>query len=302
MTVDGHGGCMSENKHRSKHTLRPEDLGDEVHASGSPDPIARNPKDLEGSSGEIQPAEVRRRELLLPGMGDRSLPGWPAGMARHGAPAPSALGLLAPVLRFKWTVVLIAILVAAPAIAVIWTQIVPKYQARAEVRVRPIVPRLVFRTDDNGAIPFYDSFVNTQVSLIRGLTVLQRVLDRPEIQKTQWYRAPARTFLEQIRGSTAPHMERLRDGLSVRPRPRTEIIDVSFVDISAAEAKLIVDAVLDQYVKYSGETSDATEDVLYRQLVEQQRSLQNEIDGREKICAELRRQLATGTPQELISG
>ncbi len=46
------------------------------------------------------------------------------------------------------------VLVAAPAIAAIWTQVVPKYRARAEVRVRPIIPYLVFRTEDSGMIPY----------------------------------------------------------------------------------------------------------------------------------------------------
>ncbi|MCU0917477.1 MAG: P-loop NTPase [Planctomycetes bacterium] len=291
---------MSEQTHRSKHTIPPQDLVDGVGAPS--DPIARNPKDVDEPGEEVQTTEVRRRTGIVPlAPGASSLPGWAAGMARHGSSSSSALGLLVPLVRFKWTVLLIAVLISAPAWVAIWMLIVPKYQARAEVRVRPIVPRLVFRTEENGMIPLYDSFVNTQVSLIRGLTVLQRALDLPEVQKTRWYREPSQTLMERLRGNTAPHMERLRDGLSVRPRPRTEIIDVSFVDASATEAKLIVNAVLDRYVSYIGEASDATEDVLSRQLLEQHRSLQTDIEGREKVCAELRRQLGTETPQELVS-
>jgi capsular exopolysaccharide synthesis family protein len=73
------------------------------------------------------------------------------------------------------------------------------------------------------------------------------------------------------------------------------------MDPSAKDAKLIVDTVLDQYIRYVGETSDATKDDLYRQLVDQYKSLENEISGREKISTELRRSLGTGTPEELIS-
>jgi uncharacterized protein involved in exopolysaccharide biosynthesis len=97
-------------------------------------------------------------------------------------------------------------------------------------------------------------------------------------------------------------MERLRDGLSVWPRKETEIIDIAFLDSSAKDARIIVDAVLDQYIKYIGEKSNATKDKLYRQLVDQYKSLDNEIRGRGKITAELRRSLGTGTPQELVSG
>ena len=77
------------------------------------------------------------------------------------------------------------VLAAAPAIAIIWTQVVLKYQATGEVRVRPIIPYLVFKTEDSGMIPLYESFVNTQVSIIRSQAVLQRALGRREVQQTQ---------------------------------------------------------------------------------------------------------------------
>ncbi len=195
------------------------------------------------------------------------------------------------------------VLVAAPAIAAIWTQIVPKYRARAEVRVRPIIPYLVFRTEDSGMIPLYSSFVNTQVSIMRSNVVFQRVLDKQEVQKTQWYKEPPKSLVQRLRGNLpAPPMERLRDDISVRPREETEIIDIAFLDSSAKDAKIIVDAVLDQYIKYIGEKSDATKDELYRKLVDQYKSLDNEIRGRGKITAQLSRSLGTGTPQELVSG
>jgi hypothetical protein len=197
-------------------------------------------------------------------------------------------------------VLVVFVLVAAPAIAAIWTQIEPQYQARAEVRVRPIIPYLVFKTEDNGMIPFYDSFVNTQVSIIRGLTVCQRVLDRKEIQATQWYKKPQQSLVERLRGNPTTAMERLLGTLLVRPRPRTEIIDVSFIDPSVNDAKVTVDAVLNEYIKYNEETTNAEEDEIYRQLTEQFRSLQTQIQSQEKITADISNLLGTETPQELI--
>ncbi len=287
-----------------------------------PDPIARNEKDTpnradgrtkisrvvdvlmsDGSSNEaIQPAEVSRRggppsAAVVPAVPpDRT---WASGTA--GPAGTSMLEFLWSVLRFKWTIVLISILVSAPIIAAIWTQIVPQYQARGEIRVRPIIPRLVFRTEESGPIPFYDSFVNTQVSIIRSLTVLNRVLEQRDVQETLWYRDPPQSFKERLSGNVLPPMERLRESLSVRPRPRTEIIDLSFTDTSATDAKVIVNAVINQYIRYIGERSDETADTLYRQLTEQYRSLETEIQGRERISADLRRELGTELPQELVS-
>jgi uncharacterized protein involved in exopolysaccharide biosynthesis len=193
-------------------------------------------------------------------------------------------------------------LMAAIAIAAIWTQIIPEYRAEAEVRVRPIIPYLVFRTEDSGMIPLYESFVNTQVSIMRGSTVLQRVLDQQEVQETQWYNEPPESLIQRLQGKPpVPPVERLRNFLSIQPRSKSEIIDVIFTDSNAKDARIIVDTVLDQYFKYISEKSDAIKDELYKKLVDQYKSLENEIKGQEMISAQLRRSLGTGTPQQLIS-
>ena len=193
------------------------------------------------------------------------------------------------------------VLVAAPATAIIWTQVIPKYQARGEVRVRPIIPYLVFKTEDSGMIPFYDSFVNTQVSIIRSPMVLRRVLDRREVQQTQWYKKPRIPLVQRFSDKPPTLMERLGDTLSVMPRSQTEIIDVSLTDPSAIDAKIIVNAVLEEYIKYISEKTNAEQDELYRQLTEQYTSLQNQIQGQERISAQIHESLGTRNPQELIS-
>ncbi|MHC4103941.1 MAG: GumC family protein, partial [Planctomycetota bacterium] len=227
-------------------------------------------------------------------------------------PLPSAnnTNIIEMMLRFKWMILVIFILVAAPSIAFIWSQVVPQYRAKAAVRVQPIIPHLVFRTEDNGMIPLYDSFVNTQISIMtsmtvlqRSMTVLQRVLDQPEVQKTQWYNNPRKLLKQRLlRNPVNPPLERLGDALVVRNRSRTEIIDVFLTNDSTRDAKILVDAVLEQYIQYIGETSDKTKDNLYAQIVEQSKKLDTEISGREKIITELRKSLGTSNPQELISG
>jgi len=193
-------------------------------------------------------------------------------------------------------------LMAALVIVAIWTQIIPEYRTEAEIRVQPIIPHLVFQTEDNGMIPLYESFVNTQVSIMRSMIVLQRVLDQSEVQGTKWYKEPQVSLMRQLQGKPpAPPVERLRDFLSIQPRPKSEIIDIIFTDSNSQDARIIVDTVVEQYIRYIGEKSDATKDELYKKLVEQYKSLENEIKGREMITAELRKSLGMGAPQELIS-
>ncbi len=264
----------------------------------TPDPIVQAKDD----SG--RPREEKKPAAIIPSaerIADATLP--PNQFMGMRGPMPTVLSahdIVELMLRFKWTILAVFVLVAAPAIAVIWTQVVPKYQAKAEVRVRPIMPFLVFRTEDSGAIPLYDSYVNTQVSIVSGVAVLQRVLDQQEVQQTEWYKNPPKSLLQRLRGKPPVRMDRLRDALSAKPRKGTEIIDITFTDPNAKDAQLIVNTVLDQYVTYN--MSDATQDKLYSQLVDQYKSLENDILGRENVIAGIRQQLGTATPEELVSG
>jgi capsular exopolysaccharide synthesis family protein len=201
------------------------------------------------------------------------------------------------VLRFKWMILLIFLLVAIPSLVGIWMFTVPEYDVSGQIRIRPIIPRLVFKTDDNGPIQYYHSYLNTQVAIIVGPVVLQRVLDLPEIQNTEWYRK--QTFA--LFGKPPSPMERLKEGLVVQPRGLTEVIDVTLTDPNPNDSALIVNAVLDQYLLFVRESLDQTDDLMYKKLMEEYTSLRREIEGREKLAAKLRKDLGTGTPEELVS-
>ena len=205
------------------------------------------------------------------------------------------------VLRFKWTTLLTFVLVAAPAVTAIWMFTVPKYTAKGEIRVRPIIPQLVFRTEDNGMIPLYQSFMNTQVSIIRNPTVLGRVLDQPDVQNTAWYKESDASAPLSFLTTPATHMERLRENLSVMPRGQTEIIDVSLSGLNPNDTAIIVNAVMDQYLRYTREKTDETSDLVYRKLTEEVESLRGEIEGREKVVGRLNKELGTTVPDELLS-
>ncbi|MHC4433200.1 MAG: M56 family metallopeptidase, partial [Planctomycetota bacterium] len=178
--------------------------------------------------------------------------------------------------------------------------LVPQYRARGQVRIQPIIPRLVSRTDA-GPIPLYERFVNTQVAIIKRPDVLNLVLERPDVQKTDWYIRPQRSLKQRLTRQAGTPLERLKDALSVQPQRRTEIVDVSFVDSSAEDATVIVNAVLDQYVSYAEEESDRTREDVYRQLVEQYEVLKSDMVHREITIAQLRKSLGTTEPEQLIA-
>ena len=268
----------------------------------TPDPIPQASDNPTGSHKMEQSGEIIRNTKIPVPVADATLlpnqfMGTPVGMQA----VPSAGDIIESILRFKLTILAVFLLVAVPAIAAIWTLVVPMYRAEAQVRVRPIIPYLVFQTEDSGKIPLYDSFVNTQVSIITSETVLQRVLDQPAIRETQWYKNPPKSLMELLRGYPPSPIDRLGEILSARPRKETEIIDVAFMDSNAEEAQLIANTVLNQYIIYIGTMNDDTGGKILDGLKAQYDLLEKDILDREETIADLRKTLRTGTPEELIS-
>jgi capsular exopolysaccharide synthesis family protein len=209
---------------------------------------------------------------------------------------PLNLATLKKILRYKKTIAVTFLAIAVPALIGVWTLLNPNYTAAAKIRVRPIIPRLVFNTDDNGTIPLYDSYKNTQASIILSPKVLQRVLDRSEIQQTTWYKDPGGLSRKQ-----GLPLERLARTMEVRPERATEVIDVNMTYQNAGEATVIVNAVLEEYLKFTRENSSETSDFLYNKLTEELDSLGKEIEVLERITARLRKELGTGNPEELVA-
>ena len=289
---------MSNMEDKNKHKMNP--AGE--NRQFNPDPIVQARDDFSKSNKGMPPTEIIPVAKRPVSVVDATLmPNQYMGMGPRQA-GPSATDILISILRFKWMMLIVSILVAAPMIAIIWTQIVPQYQAKAQVRVRPIIPYLVFKTEESGMIPLYSSFVNTQVAIMRSSVVLQRALEKQDVKETQWYKNPPKSLQQKLLGNPPdPPLERLAKNISVRPRKDTELIDVSFVDNRIKDARIILDAFLEEYIKYIEEKSDADKDKQYRLLTEQFTSLQTQIQGQESTAARLRESLGTQDPMELVT-
>jgi len=229
----------------------------------------------------------------------RAQPVGPTAEGYLGLGAPGAHGpAFSPwtLLRAKWLMLATFLLTCGAAVPYIWLFVHPTYSARAIVRVSPVVSRIVFKTEDNGIVPLYQSYLNTQVSIIKSPQVLERVLDREDVRGTSW-----------LAGTQAPipgvepldPLERLQDTLSVRPRRNTELIDVSIETEKANDAKVLVDAVVDEYKRMLDESARDTNVRRFETLRNEQLGLQREIDALVETKFELSKRLGTTGPEEL---
>lgn len=220
------------------------------------------------------------------------------GLASTGQSA-GALNVRA-LIRHKWLILGLFLFVSAATVPWIWLYLSPEFRASAVIRVSPVVSRIVFRTEDNGLVPLYRSYLNTQVSVIRSPTVLQRVLDREDIRQTKWYSQKPNRLTALLKNPARP-LERLGKELTVRPRRNTELIDVSLSALNAKDAKLIVDTVVDEFKEYSDDTLRKMDIARLQTLVTEQDALRKEVDGLIATKFQLAKRLGTADPEQLRS-
>lgn len=215
----------------------------------------------------------------------------------QGSSVPSAQFSLSMLLRRKWTVLVTFLLIAVTTVPMVWFLVIPKYRAAAVVRVAPVVQRVLYKTEDNGMIPLYQSFLNTQVATIQSPKVLERVLDDPEVQKTKWYTDPPGGWLRQ----PLPPLQRLRKQLSVGPRRGTELIDVGMTARRPRDAKLVADTVVQEYLTVIRNADAQNDSFRLQALTEKQAQLRQEIDAKQRTKGALARRIGTESLNEVRS-
>lgn len=201
------------------------------------------------------------------------------GGSPYGDQSPTAGGFgsfsVSRLLRRKWLMLAVFVLVSGAAIPWIWVLNHPVYKSSAVIRISPVVSRLVFRTENNGYLPLYQSYLNTQMAIIRSPKILERVLDRVAVRETSWYKEEGRGLF----GGKRDRLSRLMDAVSIRHRKNTELIDVTVTAENAHDAKLIADAIVDEHRAFVDETARENEGWLLETLAKERAALQKEIDG-----------------------
>lgn len=202
--------------------------------------------------------------------------------------------------RFKWTMIGVCLFLMVATVPLIWIAVVPYYTATARIRVSPVVPRVLFKTEDNGMVPLYQSFLNTQKGVILSQQVLDRVLDQLDVQQTRWFREPNASWVSRLRGPT-PAIARLKNALSVLAVRNTEWINVSMEADDPREAKLIVDAVVHQFHRLVVEGYDETAKERLETLRRDRIPLRDTIKGLIAKKIDVSIELGTDSPAELRS-
>jgi capsular exopolysaccharide synthesis family protein len=223
----------------------------------------------------------------------------PSGLPLEDVNASSALpGVsLHAFLRHKWLILVVFLLCSAAMVPPILLLVRPQYLAVASVRIRPSIPRILFNVPEkNGMVPFYHKYVNTQVATMRSKAVLQEVFQREDVQSTAWYQEKPQTIKTMLGGSPPSRFERLAEALTVGARRDTELIDVAVKTYHPADARVLANAIVDEYKVCSDLELGEHEDLVFRTLRDQKRLLGEEIDELVERQGTVSKKIGTGDP------
>ena len=155
------------------------------------------------------------------------------------APAKVDIGRL---LRLRWplmTGVLLA--VAIPACLAVWMLTPIEYTSSADFRFLSTAPRVMNAEQSRFVTAAYKNFVNTQIGLIQGSTVLSRVLSQPDIISLE-------VFEEET-----DKLSLLEGSITIREQRSSELVRVSCTMPDKEMAKAVLSEIVSQYMAYAAQ-------------------------------------------------
>ncbi len=204
--------------------------------------------------------------------------GEPEPLEQHppGEHHANVFAVLHRMLRGRYLLVgVVGVVLAGTGGVLGWLSTVPKFRADALIRVQPVLPRVIFETEQTTMLPMFQSFVATQASLLQHGRVLSRAFD------SEAWRGLGR--------DRSPESEAtFKDGLKVQTsREAPELIVVAYTDEDRRAAMIAVQEIVGAYQELFGGSEtrgvrDMTVNTLStrRQLLEgQRRDLENKIRG-----------------------
>ncbi|MCL4215382.1 MAG: polysaccharide biosynthesis tyrosine autokinase [Candidatus Hydrogenedentes bacterium] len=167
---------------------------------------------------------------------------------------------------------LIALVLAVPAMALAWFAVPLEYTASAVIRFSSVTKGVL----DEGQVAQrgeYEKFVQTQVNLIRDAVILQRVVEDTR-------------ELPLIRKQSDP-LQFLKAELQVRVEPGSELVSVGFTSSSRQASLDIVESVLENYRHFATMRKSGEETELRRRLLEEQENLNREYNRQNQRIADM---------------
>jgi len=204
-----------------------------------------------------------------------------AGSSPSSADGLATLAHFFAVLRRRW---LTALLVWAALVCLfvpgIYLVKKPAYTATAHVQVLPVLPRVLYKDEDNQQMPQFESYLRTQAELAVSYQVLRAALTDPAVKDLPML-------------GTADPASALRGAVTAEPLRGTQIVQISVTQPVAGDAIKLTKAIVDAYLAWAEDEEKRSKDDNRSYLETEQSRLRTLILSKQQERNELAGEYAT---------
>ncbi|GMU81578.1 MAG: hypothetical protein AMXMBFR47_14490 [Planctomycetota bacterium] len=177
----------------------------------------------------------------------------PAGAGPGGNPSAR---LLSQLLEHKWLMIVTFVVLASLGATGVWFSVAPIYRATASIQVSPT--RDSMRESEGERVSNYEPFRVSQVDHFTRPEVINRVLQDPDVQKTEFYKDTPATELDKLLhkfrlNTPIPVEERLAQAISATAPKGKEYVYVSIELPQEKEPKTILKVLMREYEGFTNE-------------------------------------------------
>lgn len=177
--------------------------------------------------------------------------------------------LLMSVLR-RWYIVLFTFLiVAGTGVALVYFFMGKKFETKGMIRVSPIDTPIMYETE--GRLPPYDTFKNTQATLIKDDVVLNRAADELKDKNLAFF---------QKTGDILHALKKMAAGgaIEIEPDRKSEFIHIRMVTDFPRQAEQVIDAIIRGYMSIVVSEEIKGDDVRLTALEKRKRVLEDQME------------------------
>jgi polysaccharide biosynthesis transport protein len=197
----------------------------------------------------------------------------PQELATSLAPQVTPQIVLRGLIRNWWRILVLWLVVSAPAMCLIWLFIQPTYEAFSLLRVEPSTLNLFAPSNNQDNTTTHLPYLQTQVQLIKSDQVLEMA-----VSNLKTLSATNVANLPSIKQSSDPKYDLNKD-LTVEHVQDAYLIRVALESKIPSEAATIVNTVVDAYKKHTDAYAQSANKRLRDSLETEERSLQKKLDA-----------------------
>lgn len=199
----------------------------------------------------------------------------PVQFSDSGEPMANPLLLIHRLLigRYHWAI-LLGLVLATIGSVLTYKSIKLVYTSTGLVRILPYLPRILYTTSQNEAMPMFSAYINSQTALIMSSRTIDLAMQNPKWQALH-------------RGIDAAAKAKFASELTVTHKPGSELIYVAYTSKDPVVAQIGANAVIGAYRQLYSHGDSATQSLQISALRDRQTVLQNELQSDQDQIATL---------------